>query len=123
MTHSFNCIVDAVIISRGADPTWTDSSAAPSGPYTITNDGSGDHISSWHPPDSTYGTEPTQAELDAITEAEAESARTVMRVNISKQILESSSIHMAMLDAIASATGVSAVALKDDVVARMADLS
>jgi hypothetical protein len=103
MAHTYKHAVDAVITSRGADPFWVDLtvSPVPSGPYTLSNDGDGDYISGWHPPDASYGDEPTVEELAAVSDVDAQAAEDAERESRASTLVEANLMVQALVSAFA----------------------
>ena len=120
-SHTFNNRVDAVIAGRGCDPFYI----APDGSrvYKLSNDslGDGPYISQWSPPDASYGDQPTEAEIAAVSDAAAEAEAEAAKQLKAQTRMYNDTMAIAMLDAIASATGVDADDLKSDVITRMVD--
>jgi hypothetical protein len=117
--HTYNNRVDAVIVGRGCDPFYM----APDGScvYKLSDDslGAGPYISTWSPPDASYGDTPTAAEIAAVSDAAAEAEASAAKQLNAQARLDTDVMALAMLDAIASATSIDADDLKADVVARL----
>jgi hypothetical protein len=115
-SHTYKNRVDVVIVGRGCDP-------APDGAYVyrLSDDGigAGPYISEWSPPDASYGDQPTEAEIDAVSDAAAEAEASAAKQLKAQARLDTDVMALAMLDAIASATSIDADDLKEDVVTRL----
>jgi hypothetical protein len=115
-SHSFKDRVDVVIVGRGCDP-------APDGVcvYRISDAslGDGPYLSKWTPPDASYGDQPTDAEISAVSDAAADASASADKQVKAQARLDTDVMALAMLDAIASATSIDADDLKADVVTRM----
>ena len=98
MAHTFKHSVDSVIISRGADPTVP-------GIYLLVDQGDGPFIAEWMPPDASYGAKPTQEELDAVTDEEAEEAEDVDVTAQASRMLNRSPVSLAIVDVLSSVAG------------------
>jgi hypothetical protein len=115
-SHNYTDKIDALIVNRGCDPR-------PAGAYVyrLSDEGigAGPYISEWSPPDASYGDQPTEAEIDAVSDAAAEAEASSARHEKAQSRLDADALAVAMLDAIASATSIDADALKEDVVTRL----
>ena len=115
-SHTYKNRVDAVIVGRGCDP-------APDGSrvYKLSDDnlGGGPYISEWSLPDASYGDQPTEVEIAAVSDAAANSSADADKQVKAQARLDADALAVAMLDAIASATSIDAKALKADVVVRI----
>ena len=115
-SHTYKHRVDVVIVGRGCDP-------APDGVYVYrisdASLGDGPYLSQWTPPDASYGDQPTEAEIAAVSDAAADSSADADKQVKAQGRLDADALAVAMLDAIASATSIDADDLKADVVARL----
>ena len=115
-SHTYKNRVDVVIVGRGCDP-------APDGVYVyrISDEslGDGPYLSQWTPPDASYGDQPTEAEISAVSDAAADASADADKQVKAQARLDTDVMALAMLDAIASATSIDADALKEDVVTRL----
>jgi hypothetical protein len=115
-SHTYKNRVDVVIVGRGCDP-------APDGSrvYKLSDDnlGGGPYISEWSPPDASYGDQPTEVEIAAVSDAAADASADADKQVKAQARLDTDVMALAMLDAIASATSIDADDLKEDVVTRL----
>ena len=124
MSHTLKHRIVAVIVSRGADPLWTERggpSDIPRGPYTLADEGAGQYIYSWHPPDASYGDEPTETELDAVSESDADDAQQLERQAIGERAISETGPMAALIEATADATGTDRTVFRDSVIARFVE--
>jgi hypothetical protein len=100
MRHTFQHRLDAVLVSRGVDPHVPDV-------YRLQDDsdGNGPFIASWTPPDSSYGEQPTAAELAAVTEAQGDASKDAHLEAIFERMLASQPLLDCAIEAMSSATG------------------
>ena len=91
MSHTFKHSVDAVILSRGADPFVPNI-------YVLVDSGDGGAIASWTPPDASYGNQPTQEELDAVTDEQAEAASDQELSHIAETRLSTDAVSAAIVE-------------------------
>ena len=125
MLHTLKHRIDAVIVSRGADPGWTGivvDMDKVSGPYTVSSDAEGDYISSWHPPDASYGDEPTETELNAVSVSDANNAQQLERHAIAERAISETGPMAALIEATADATSTDRTVFRNAVIARFEDL-
>ena len=64
--------------------------------------GDGTYIDEWTPPDVSYGDKPTQAELDAVTEAQGEAAREADKVAMASEMLSRDHVSAAIVEVLSS---------------------
>jgi hypothetical protein len=98
MAHTFKHSVDAVILSRGADPFVP-------GVYVLVDSGDGGTIAAWTPPDASYGDQPTQVELDAVTEEQAEAASDQELSHIAETRLSADAVDAAIVEVLSIVAG------------------
>ena len=116
-SHSYKHRVDAVITGRGCDPFYM----APDGTcvYRLSDDGqgAGAYISTWSPPDGSYGDQPTDAEIAAVSEADGDAAADLDATHVADGRIDE--VTDAVLAAVAQATVIDETALRADVVVRL----
>jgi hypothetical protein len=117
MVHTFKQRVDAVITNRGCDPYYMSSDGTCVYRISDESQGSGPYISTWSPPDDSYGDEPTLAELEAVSDADCEAADDSSKEHIASVRIDA--VNDAVIAAVAAATSVDADALRADVVNRL----
>ena len=98
MAHTLKHSVDAVILSRGADPFVP-------GIYVLVDSGDGGSIVAWTPPDAGYGDQPTAAELDAVTDAQADAASDLELSHIAHTRLTNDPVCAAIVEVLAGIAG------------------
>jgi hypothetical protein len=115
--HSYKHRVDAVITGRGCDPFYI----APDGTcvYRLSDDGqgAGAYISTWSPPNASYGDQPTDSEIAAVSEADGDAAADLDATHVADGHIDA--VTDAVLEAVAEATDIDATALRTDVVNRL----
>tara|TARA_R100000306_G_C4334614_1_gene122060 strand:- start:20 stop:388 length:369 start_codon:yes stop_codon:yes gene_type:complete len=112
--------LDYIIKDRGCDPFYH----APGDDqcvYDLIDRGSGTEILEWTPPDDQpqYGLQPTEQEIEAVTDAQCEEAEQDLQAYMGENNLTTKD--HAMLQAVAAATSVDADDLIADVIQRLAD--
>jgi hypothetical protein len=119
MAHTLKQRVDSVITDRGCDPHYMSDDGTCVYRLSDESQGSGPYISTWSPPDDSYGDEPTLAELEAVSEAECDAANESSKEHIASMRIDA--VNDAVIAAVAAATSVDADALRADVVNRLKD--
>jgi hypothetical protein len=116
-SHSYKHRVDAVITGRGCDPFYVGDDGTPV--YRLSDDGQGDgaYISSWSPPDASYGDQPTDSEIAAVSEVDGDTAADLDATHVADGHIDA--VTDAVLEAVAAATDIDATALRTDVVNRL----
>jgi hypothetical protein len=102
---TFKNRLDAVITGRGCDPHYH--AADGTCVYELQDDGMGDDpfIAAWTPPDVSYGDEPTTAEINAVSDADAESANDVYLTSIAAAMLADRRVAQAIVEVLSSVAG------------------
>jgi hypothetical protein len=115
--HSYKHRVDAVITGRGCDPFFLDDDGT--SVYRLSDDGqgSGAYISTWSPPDASYGDQPTDGEIAEVSDEDGDAAADLDATHVADGRIDE--VTDAVLAAVAEATVVDATALRADVVARL----
>jgi len=102
---TFKNRLDAVITGRGCDPHHHQ----PDGTcvYELQDDGMGDDpfIAAWTPPDVSYGDEPTDAEINAVSDIDAESANDSYLTSIATTMLAERRVEQAIVEVLSTVTG------------------
>ena len=102
---TFKNRLDAVITGRGCDPHHHQ----PDGTcvYELQDDGMGDDpfITAWTPPDVSYGDEPTTAEINAVSDVDAEAANEVYLTSIATAMLADRRVAVAIVEVLSSVAG------------------
>jgi hypothetical protein len=116
-SHSYKHRVDAVITGRACDPFYIGDDGTPV--YRLSDDGqgAGAYISSWSPPDVSYGDQPTDAEIAAVSEVDGEAAADLDATHVADGRIDA--VTDAVIAAVAEATVVDADDLRTDVVNRL----
>ena len=105
MSHSYKNRVDAVILGRDCDPHYV--SAAGVQVYGLSDDSQGDgpYISSWTPPDASYGAQPTSAEIAAVSEAAADAAQEADQTATAQTLLTTDVVSASIVEVLSGVAG------------------
>ena len=109
--------IDHIIEARGCDPYHHQSDGKCV--YELQNNGDGPFIRDWTPPDPSYGDQPTEAEIAAVSEADCAAAQQAYRVAHARAGLTKKDY--ALVAAVAAATSVDPDDLLADYIQRLAD--
>jgi hypothetical protein len=109
--------IDHIIDARGCDPYLHQSDGTCV--YELQNNGDGPFIRDWTPPDASYGDQPTEAEIAAVSAADCATAQQAYRV--AHATLAMTKKDYALVQAVAAATSVDADDLLADYIQRLAD--
>jgi hypothetical protein len=110
--------IDHIINSRGCNPYHHKSDGTCV--YELQNNGDGPFIRDWTPPDPvSYGAQPTEAEIAAVSEADCATAQQAYRV--AHATLALTKKDYALVEAVAAATSVNPDDLLADYIQRLAD--
>lgn len=92
--------VDAVILGRGCDPNHHQADGTCV--YSLIATPTSTQISAWTPPDPSYGDQPTDAELDQVTEADAAAAQGELLSATATRLLASDTVAASIVDVLNS---------------------
>jgi hypothetical protein len=109
--------IDHIIASRGCNPYQHQADGTCV--YDLQNNGDGPFIRAWTPPDVSYGDQPSEAEIAAVSEADCATAQQAYRV--AHATAGVTDHHLALIQAIAAATSVDPDDLLADYIQRLAD--
>ena len=108
--------IDHIIDSRGCDPYYHVGDQCV---YELQNNGDGPFIRDWTPPDASYGDQPSEAEISAVSEADCNAAQQAYRVaHASASVTKA---QLKLIEAVAAATSVNSDDLLADYIQRLAD--